>query len=665
MEPEKQKRVDAIALAMRDLLKVIKVVSLYPENNPLPQSLRQTFSDQLEALIEQYGDITIQVSKEELGYDGEVVFVDRSQEESLAGIFFESGITTFTLKSGLDGEEIFKLLDTIKVYVNSPGRKEDLASLLWEANFGRFSFATVEDVALSEYEGDFKIQEIISEGSFNNGRIDGESAELYQSIFDYSEDDSDVRRNEVGTHEKPGEDYTDLSPSQTGSDRNAHGPGRSSGGSFESTIDERSPMFYAVNTGERHQTKLDEGQIDSISAEGAEAADAMGFGSLVGSESSVPNTTLILNDELKLAEEDEETIRNLISKDAEFNMWESTAELLKELLHQETTIQDFTETVTVCEKVISEFLESGHLIEAAQVLRYFQQLEKQISKEKPRWANRLHDARITAGSRDRLQMLCKGLNSSSYISAADLRRYLDIFDWQALAGITELLGQIENEVCRDSVCDYLASRGKENLHTVARGIFDKNPEVVSNSIIIIARVGGDNALNYLRKVVNHENRQVRLDLVLALRDSPDDDVLELLREAVKDKDEEIRREAVNSIVARRGQPAFDVISQILQSEEFGTLEQEDLFSILKAYSILGGDQAVEFLIKSVLRVNPFGVSKLAVLREGCFAALTVNKSDKAEKQLHRVSGNWRPDIRAQAVATIQQRRELMYGAGNE
>lgn len=665
MEPEKQKRVDAIALAMRDLLKVIKVVSLYPENNPLPQSLRQTFSDQLEALVEQYGDITIQVSKKELGYDGEVVFVDRTQEESLAGIFFESGITTFTLKSELDGEEIFKLLDTIKVYVNSPGRKEDLASLLWEANLGRFSFSTVEDVALSEYEGDFKVQEIISDGSFNNGRIDGESAELYQSIFDYSEDDSDVRQRADDIPDEPPEGDTRLSPSRTGSGRNAHGPGKASGGSFESTIDERSPMFSAVNTGIQHQTKLDEGQIDSISAEGAEAADAMGFGSLVGSESAVPNTTLILNDELKLAEEDEETIRNLISKDAEFNMWESTAELLKELLHQETTIQDFTETVTVCEKVISEFLESGHLIEAAQVLRYFQQLEKQISKEKPRWANRLHDARITAGSRDRLQMLCRGLNSSSYISAADLRRYLDIFDWQALAGITELLGQIENEVCRDSVCDYLASRGKENLHTVARGIFDKNPEVVSNSIIIIARIGGDNALNYLRKIVNHENRQVRLDLVLALRDSPDDEVLELLREAVKDKDEEIRREAVNSIVARRGQPAFDVISQILQSEEFGSLEQEDQFSILKAFSILGGDQAVEFLIKSAMRVNPFGVSKLAELREGCFAALTVNKSDKAEKQLHRLSGNWRPDIRTQAVAAIQQRRELMYGVGNE
>ena len=42
MDPTKyHKRIKDVTLILRDLLKVIKVVSMYPEDNPLPQSLRR------------------------------------------------------------------------------------------------------------------------------------------------------------------------------------------------------------------------------------------------------------------------------------------------------------------------------------------------------------------------------------------------------------------------------------------------------------------------------------------------------------------------------------------------------------------------------------------------------------------------------------------------
>lgn len=664
MEPEKKRRVEEVEVVLKDLLKVIKVVSMYPENNPLPQSLRQTFSDQLEILVEEHGDIKVQVFKQYLVYDEEVVFNDRSKEEALAGLFFDTGITSLTFKSGLESVEILKLLDIIKVYLNSQGKKLDLAQLIWEAGLGRFTFTTVEDVALSEYDGDFNVQEIATPGDGSGRGMDGESREKYESIFSYDDDDSDVKRHQDGN-------FLNFDDDGSGQIENSHTGARPGGELNDHTVDEKHPMFQAVNSGSNQKTELDVGEIDLVSAQGEDVAQALGFGDSFdqtgGGEqgSSIPDTTLILNDELKLAEEDEEEVRQILAKDAEFNMWESTVELLKEILHQETSLKEFIEAITVCEKILGEFLASGHLIEAGQLLRYFEFLEKQTIKKRPLWSERLREAKTAAGSRERLHIMCTGLNTSSYISAADLRRYLDIFDWQALAGITELIGVIENEVCREAVCDYLSERGKDNVHTVARGIHDKQPEVVRNSIRIISRIGGEKAFAYLMKVVNHSDLQVRLALVEALKDSPDDGVLKILRIAVTDPEVQVRREAVNSIVARRGKPAFDAITEILAGKHFKNMDSDDQQSVLNAYSILGGDQAVDILVKNVKKLNLFGSSNLKYLRSAAFAALAVNKSEKAERLLQKLSGHWRPDIRNQAMDTIQKRREVMYGDDSE
>ena len=50
-------QLEDIRLILRDLLKVIKVVAMYPEDNPLPQSLKRTFSERLVDLVSDYGTL--------------------------------------------------------------------------------------------------------------------------------------------------------------------------------------------------------------------------------------------------------------------------------------------------------------------------------------------------------------------------------------------------------------------------------------------------------------------------------------------------------------------------------------------------------------------------------------------------------------------------------
>ncbi len=158
------KKIQDISLILKDLLKVIKVVSMYPENNPLPQSLKRSFAEKLESIIDEYGEITVDVHKDFMTYLGDTVFHSPSQEENLASIFYKAGITRITFKPGLDVLEIYKLLDVIKLYVNTPDISQDLAALIWEAGVAGLAVKTLEDVSLSEYDDGFDLEKYVSSG---------------------------------------------------------------------------------------------------------------------------------------------------------------------------------------------------------------------------------------------------------------------------------------------------------------------------------------------------------------------------------------------------------------------------------------------------------------------------------------------------------------------
>jgi len=632
-------RIKDISFILKDLLKVIKVVSMYPVDNPLPQSMKQSFAEKLVSLVEQYGQIAVSVLKDLLTVDNEIVYQDRSKEERLAGIFFEAGITDFIFKEGLAFDDVYKLLEAIRGYINSPLQSQDLASRIWEQAVNGFTFTTLEDIALSEYDSSFDIQEYIEEHSSDrsdNAQFGIDEAEPYQSIFELGDEAS-----EVGL--------------ESSSDVNADHSGQAPREQSESSI------FYATTGGDSPGT-VPEGKEGIGASPGAvEAAKAMGFDDLATSGKALPDTRLILNKEFKLSDEEEISIIQLVRDDAEFDSYESTVEILKEMLYQETEMDGFYETVTICEKMMTELLSDGRLVEAGRLLRFLTQLEGKIRSDKPLWAERLRDAHVTAGSRDRLKALSSALNNRPDIGAVELKQYLDNFGWEALSGITDLLGDFDHRLHREALCDYLTTRGRDHPDIVAKGIYDKRWYVVRNSASILARIGDDRSLGHLRQAVKHEERRVRLEVVTALKDCDNDKALEILAEGVMDSDREIQQEAINAILARRGRPAFETIAAIINDERFGSLEPGEQKALLRAFSILGGDAAVGYLSRLIEQYNPLRDSTLTFYRQAAFDALSHNRSEKAEKLLVKLASSWRLDIRRQAAAALRRRREIVFG----
>ena len=632
------KELEDIRLILKDFLKVIKVVSMYPANNPLPQSLRQSFAEKLQSIAQEYGPIEVMVDKDSLTCKNEIVYRDRSKEESLAGLFFNTGITRFSFKETLSVEEIYKLLDVFKDFLNAPKNSCDLAGLIWESGISDFRFSTVEDVALSGYDGKVETDMLRPSmtGDGGSGSLFGTDESIgYGALFDPSTEHTAAES---------------IDPDEKGSPAQDSGKIPAGGSVFFAhvyrNLDEDA-AGEALETEEKFNTVA--------------AARAMGFADITPAR-TVPNTTLILNDEFKLSEEEEKEFKTMLDEDSLFDSFESTVEILKEILHQETDFTGFTESVTICEKVQSDLIRSGVLELAAELLGFIRELEVRIRPSMPQWADRLKEAAITAGSRERLQIVAEALNEQPEMEPKKIAAYLRNLGWESLAGITDLLGDVQHREHRDAICNYLSDEGKNKVDLISRGIFDKRWFVVRNAATILARIGDDKALNYLLKIVNHEEKRVRLAVVENLKNCTNLKALEILSKSVMDQEAEVREKAVRSIISYKGPEAFQVIEEIIHSEKFISFEYNDKKLLLEAYSILGGDKAVTFLTTLVLRYNPFRNSDRESQRRAAIEALAHNQSEKAEKTLLTLAASWRLNIRSLASAAIHKKRAVMYGA---
>ena len=135
-----------ISKTLTELLKVIKVVSVYPENNPLPTKLRESFSERFAVLIQDRGTLTFSIGRNKIHYQGEVVYEDSSDDEALAEIFYKAGITEIIFSPSFQYDECNQFFKIMKAFVNREPGGEDLVALFWQEEIPGLTYSTIEDV---------------------------------------------------------------------------------------------------------------------------------------------------------------------------------------------------------------------------------------------------------------------------------------------------------------------------------------------------------------------------------------------------------------------------------------------------------------------------------------------------------------------------------------
>jgi len=606
---------EEIGRILADLMKTIKVVSVYPENNPIPTRLKESFIERFTDLIKEHKKIVFVINQEEIHFEGEAVYTDDSSDDTLASIFHNAGITEISFAEDFDYKEAEEFFRALKSFVNKEPGAEDLVALFWQANIDGFDYATIEDVALKEYEGEFLVQEsCVDEGSFIRRSADDDSGKVqYAEIF---LDDDDAGVEDAGDSSDAG-NYSSIAGL---------------------------PIAGSVPAGFMPSGKKSSEDAAGISTGGTPITD----------------TTLILNDAFTLEEEELKKVESLVKEDASFDLFTDTIELLQEMLHQEKEFQNFSEVIILTEKLQTEFIKLGNLKGAGEIIDRLKETGETIKSNDPRFKERVHNALVMSGGWEKLSHLAEVLNADSSTDAGELIAYLNHFGWESLSTVTDLLGVLEYRAHREAICDYLADKGRDHIDIISKGIFDRRWFVVRNTAAILTQIGTEEAIPYLEKAITHEDFRVRYQVALGVCREVTEENIELLFKLIWDNDERVRSTAIEAILDQKGEIVLKTIVRIINDDRFASLSELIQERMIMTLSELGGEHAVNYLTSLVSDGGMFQSQVKDFYQRLAFKALAHNMSEKAEKVLLKYSRSWRRHLRRLAGMALKERREFKY-----
>ncbi len=139
--------IKSVETLLLQLVKTVKILSLYPLGNPMSQKFLTDLSAQFVGHLYQFGLFTLQVQQYELLHEGHVVYHNANRQMSLPLKLFLAGIAELVFHDGLEQGELARFLDILVKDLDPGTADDDTVTLLWEADFPHINFTIAEDYA--------------------------------------------------------------------------------------------------------------------------------------------------------------------------------------------------------------------------------------------------------------------------------------------------------------------------------------------------------------------------------------------------------------------------------------------------------------------------------------------------------------------------------------
>ena len=141
-----QKEFDSAKSLVQLLVKTLKSLLLYPENNPIPKEFKRKLHQNLSDFLDSNGELRLEIRHSQLLYQERMVYEDQNREEGIAYALHKDGIRELIFIEGLEHEELTQFLEILELSLKSPDLEEDLVTLFWERDFNHIKYLVVDDL---------------------------------------------------------------------------------------------------------------------------------------------------------------------------------------------------------------------------------------------------------------------------------------------------------------------------------------------------------------------------------------------------------------------------------------------------------------------------------------------------------------------------------------
>lgn len=127
---------------------------LYDPSNEAIRHFLDALRKTTEGYLGKFGDLVLEIRPFELVAAGEIVYLERDRERSLAFRLYRDGVRKLTVHASLTWHELLKLLEVLSIrYTGVRQTEDDMVVLLWKAGFQNIEIEAVEGfVADEEHE---------------------------------------------------------------------------------------------------------------------------------------------------------------------------------------------------------------------------------------------------------------------------------------------------------------------------------------------------------------------------------------------------------------------------------------------------------------------------------------------------------------------------------
>lgn len=508
--------------------KTVKIVVLYPPDNPLPKEFKKNFSEKFAAFLASQGTITLTIKPGEFWCENEKVFVETSREESIASRMHTDGIREVTFSAETTADEILSFLEAFREVAQIKGEKpvdsakteeapDDLVTKLWEKELVHIRFQVVESPVTQSL--DLTPYEVVP-------------AEIEQTVY-----------REIILEEN-GEGNGTLTDEQKQDPRQTFNP-----------------------------------QVRTL----------------------IEN----LGNPQELEKEEVQGIKERLALEANFDPFSQELFILKEILLQENQKAEFDETVSIFRKLFDERLEKADFSGCHKLLTAAREVGDLVGEESPRKREKLLELQQRAGDRNRIATVVKAANTIPDASAEHFETYLSGLGRTAFTHMVGMLGDLESFAFRRAVCRVLEARGIEVLDLVGNAVYDKRWFVVRNVTAVLGKIGGERAIDYLKKPLIHPDPRVKKEALTALAHVATPKAYLLMAEALRDDDEKVRIMVLKYLAQCRKKELLTPLAEGMEEKHFSKKSDEEKRAWFLAAAKTGQEEAVLPLVKKIKQFSFF------------------------------------------------------------
>lgn len=275
---------------------------------------------------------------------------------------------------------------------------------------------------------------------------------------------------------------------------------------------------------------------------------------------------------------------------------EKISDILFEMLHHVENQGELEDIYRFIRNTMTYSLEQGNLhafIHLARGLRKMME-ERGLSEDLKKY---LHLLLLSINSEEMVNYVGEIFDINPEIDEEILLEYRELLDKSAIGPLVSVLGRLKSIHGRKRIITILVDLGRQDIQTLAKGLYDSRWYVVRNILYILRQIGDKKAVEYLIDTVRHPDSRVRREAIKAIGELKNPLALQLLKDCLNDYDSSIRKTAVKALSNFGSETAKRIIIGKMLDKDFLNRDFDEKKEFYEALSKWNDNEIRDFLVR--------------------------------------------------------------------